>query len=74
MLWKLVSWLWKMPKIFFERFFKLKKLRSTSRNFSKNLEIVRSVGVARRRFLVMFVDFFADVGVSENIRVGTLIF
>ena len=46
--------------------FSIKKLRSTSRNFSKNLEIVRSSGVARRRFLVMFVDFFADVGVSEK--------
>ena len=31
-------------------------------------------GVFGGRFLVMFVDFFADVGVSENIRVGTLIF
>ena len=37
--------------------FSIKKLRSTSRNFSKNLEIVRSAGVARRRFLVTSVDF-----------------
>jgi hypothetical protein len=25
----------------------------------------------RRRFLVMFVDFFADVGVSYTLQVGT---